>query len=114
MQSQPGELKLKLQNGKVINNNDEIKTNTPSDEEYGDMAIRYEAPERDDIDEDTYDKYIDSEVEIEEGGEIRRGRVTKQSHFRSYLFITLRYYVSTYQMLIRRKKKISSTILSYA
>ena len=53
-------------------------SNTPSDAEYGNMTSRPEQPEQDDINNKTYNKYVGAEVEIDKGGELRRGRVTCQ------------------------------------
>ena len=51
-----------------IDDSDEIAhadgSNTPSDDEYADMKPE-EIPERDDVDNGAYDKYIDTEVMID-------------------------------------------------
>eukprot|EP00957_Ditylum_brightwellii_P019321 1458209-Ditylum_brightwellii.AAC.1 len=51
-------------------------SNTPDDTEYGDMAKDVSCPEQDDMDDNTYDKYIGAEIEVEGlDGECKRGMV---------------------------------------
>ena len=51
------------------------ETQMPSDEEYGKMPVE----DKDDVKDETFDKYLSAELMIDRGGETVRGNIVKRA-----------------------------------